>query len=183
MTARVLVFAGSARQGSLNRQLARLGAESLRRAGAEATLIDLADYAMPVYHGDLEATEGVPATAVALGRLIEQHGGLLIASPENNASVSSLLKNSIDWLSRIRDFDPLSGRTAALMAASPGAFGGVRGLYHLRAILNTLNVEVIAQQFLLPRASQAFDADGRLADAKQAAQLDKLAQRLVAAIA
>jgi NAD(P)H-dependent FMN reductase len=179
----VLVFAGSARQASLNRQLARLGAESLRRAGVEATLIELADHPMPLYHGDLEAAEGVPATAVALGRLIEQHQGLLIASPENNASVSSLLKNTIDWLSRIRDFDPLAGRTAALMAASPGAFGGVRGLYHLRAILNTLNVEVIAQQLLLPRASQAFDADGRLVDPKQAAQLDRLAQRLVAALA
>ncbi len=180
---RVLVFAGSARQGSLNRQLAAVGADALRAAGAEATLIDLGDYPMPIYHGDLEAADGVPSTTVALGRLLQSHDGLLIASPENNASVSSLLKNTIDWLSRLREFDPLAGKTAALMAASPGAFGGVRGLYHLRAILNTLNVEVLATQFLLPRANQAFGADGQLVDPKQTEQLRKLAQRLVQALA
>jgi NAD(P)H-dependent FMN reductase len=179
--ATVLVFAGSARQASLNRQLAQAGADGLRAAGAQATLIDLGDYPMPIYHGDLEAADGVPPKAVELGRLIQQHDGLLIASPENNASVSSLLKNTIDWLSRIREFNPLDGKTAALMAASPGAFGGVRGLYHLRAILNTLGVEVIAQQFLLPRAHQAFGADGEFVDPKQAEQLARLARRLIAA--
>ncbi len=202
--ATVLVFAGSARQASLNRQLAQVGADAVRAAGAQATLIDLGDYPMPIYHGDLEAADGVPPKAVELGRLMRQHDGLLIASPENNASVSSLLKNTIDWLSRIREFNPasvssllkntidwlsrirefnpLDGKTAALMAASPGAFGGVRGLYHLRAILNTLGVEVIAQQFLLPRAHQAFGADGGVIDPKQAEQLAKLARRLIAAI-
>lgn len=180
--ARILVFAGSARQQSLNRQLARLGAEALRAAGAQPTLIDLGDYPLPIYHGDLEAADGVPPKAVELGRLLQQHDGLMIASPENNASVSSLLKNTIDWLSRLREFDPLAGKTAALLAASPGAFGGVRGLYHLRAILNTLNVEVLAQQFLLPRAHQAFDAAGELSDARQREALAALAQRLVAAL-
>lgn len=180
--ARVLVFAGSARQQSLNRQLARLGADALRAAGAQATLIDLGDYPMPIYHGDLEAADGVPPKAVELGRLLLQHDGLMIASPENNASVSSLLKNTLDWLSRIREFNPLAGKTAALLAASPGAFGGVRGLYHLRAILNTLGVEVLAQQFLLPRADQAFGGDGQLADARQAEQLASLARRLAAAL-
>jgi NAD(P)H-dependent FMN reductase len=177
--ARILVFAGSARQGSLNRQLARLGAEALQAAGAAASLVELGDFPLPIYHGDLEAADGVPPKAIEFARLIQQHDGLLIASPENNASVSSLLKNTIDWLSRIREFDPLAGKTAALMAASPGAFGGVRGLYHLRAILNTLGVEVIAQQFLLPRAHQAFTRDGELADPKQADQLAKFAQRFV----
>jgi NAD(P)H-dependent FMN reductase len=177
--ARVLVFAGSARQASLNKQLAQLGADAVRAAGAEVTLVDLGDFPMPIYHGDLEAADGVPPKAIDLGRLILAHDGLLIASPENNASVSSLLKNTIDWLSRIRGFDPLSGKAAALMAASPGGFGGVRGLYHLRAILNTLGVEVIAQQFVLPRAHQAFAADGSFADPKQGEQLAKLAQRFV----
>jgi NAD(P)H-dependent FMN reductase len=169
--ARVLVFAGSARQASLNHQLARLGAEARRAAGADATLVDLGDYPMPIYHGDLEAADGVPTKAIELGQLIRL--------PENNASVSSLLKNTIDWLSRIREFDPLSGKSATLMAASPGAFGGVRGLYQLRAILNTLGVEVIAQQFLLPRAHQAFASDGEFVDPKQADQLSKFAQRFV----
>lgn len=178
MTSKVLCFAGSARRESLNKKLARLAAQAVREAGAEATFIDLDDYPLPLYHGDLETAEGVPAKARELAELIRAYDALLIASPENNASVSSLLKNTIDWLSRIRDFDPLSGKTAALMAASPGGFGGVRGLYHLRAILNTLGVEVIAQQFVLPRAHQAFDADGNLADARQREQLAKLAARL-----
>jgi chromate reductase len=177
----ILVFAGSARRDSLNKKLARLAAEAAREAGAAATLIDLGDYPMPVYHGDLEAAEGTPAKAVELGALLRAHAGMLIVSPENNASVSSLLKNTIDWLSRIRDDDPFAGRTAALASASPGAFGGVRGLYHLRAILNTLGTEVLAQQFLLPRAHQAFDADGRLIDARQAQQLAAFVRSLVRA--
>jgi NAD(P)H-dependent FMN reductase len=179
----VLVFAGSARRDSLNKKLARLAAEAIGTAGGSASFIDLDDFVMPLYHGDLEAREGVPARTRELAELIRVHDALLIASPENNASVSSLLKNTLDWLSRIKEFDPLAGKTAALMAASPGAFGGVRGLYHLRAILNTLGVEVLAQQFLLPRAHQAFDTQGKLADAKQAEQLAALAQRLLQLVA
>ena len=177
---RVLVFAGSARRESLNKKLARLAAEAVTAAGATATFIDLDDFPMPLYHGDLESREGVPAKTRELAELIRTHDALLIVSPENNASISSLLKNTIDWLSRLPDYGALKGKTAALAAASPGAFGGVRGPYHLRAILNTLGVEVIAQQFVLPLAHQAFDAEGRLIDAKQAAQLAALARRLLA---
>jgi NAD(P)H-dependent FMN reductase len=140
-------------------------------------------YKRQVYDGDLEAAEGVPAKARELAARVRVHDGLLIASPENNASVSSLLKNTIDWLSRIRDFDPLNGKVAALAAASPGALGGVRGLVHLRAILNTLGVEVIAQQLLLPRANQAFDAEGRLLDERTIRQLESLVRRLLEASA
>jgi chromate reductase, NAD(P)H dehydrogenase (quinone) len=179
---RILVLAGSVRRDSLNQRLARQAAAAVTQAGGEARLIDLGDYPLPLYDGDLEAAAGVPAPALELGRLLQQHDGLMIASPEHNASVSSLLKNSIDWLSRIRAFDPLNGRTAALLAASPGSLGGVRGLYHLRAILNTLGVEVLAQQFLLPRAHQGFDTDGRLSDERQRQQLLALAQRLVGAL-
>lgn len=177
--ARVLVFAGSARRESLNKKLAHLAAQAVEAAGGGATFVDLEDFPMPLYHGDLEAADGVPAKAMELATLLRDHEGLMIASPENNASVSSLLKNTIDWLSRIRQLDPFTGKTAALLAASPGAFGGVRGLYHLRAILNTLGVEVLAQQFLLPRAAQAFTPEGKLADDKQAQQLAALAGRLV----
>jgi len=176
---KVLGFAGSARRDSLNKRLVRLGAHAIRSAGAEATFIDLEDFPMPLYHGDLEAAQGVPAQARELAELIRAHDALLIASPENNASVSSLLKNTIDWLSRVRDLDPLAGKVAALMAASPGGFGGVRGLYHLRAILNTLGVEVIAPQFLLPHAHQAFDAEGNFVDLKQAEQLAKFVSRML----
>jgi NAD(P)H-dependent FMN reductase len=176
---RVLCFAGSARRASLNKKLARCAAEAVRAAGAQATFADLADYPMPLYHGDLEAELGIPPQARAFAELIGAHDALLIASPENNTSVSALTKNTLDWLSRFKDVDVLRGRPAALMAASPGAFGGVRGLYHLRAILNSLGVLVLPEQFVLPRANGAFDAQDRLLDAGQAQQVAALAGRLV----
>lgn len=176
---RVLCFAGSARRASLNKKLVHVAADAARAAGGEVTLVDLDDFALPVYHGDLEATQGVPAKALELAALIRSHAGLLIASPENNTSVSALLKNTLDWLSRIKDVPVFPGKVAALLAASPGPFGGVRGLYHLRAILVSLGAEVLSQQIVIPHANAAFDADGRLLDAHQAGQVDKLAARLV----
>jgi len=176
---RILCFAGSARRASLNKKLAGVAVEAGRKAGAEVTLIDLGDFTLPLYHGDLEAESGVPLQAQQLAALIRSHAGLLIASPENNTSVSALLKNTLDWISRIKDVPVFQGKVAGLLAASPGAFGGVRGLYHLRAILNSLGVDVIAQQFVLPRASAAFGADGHLLDARQAEQLGHVVARLV----
>ncbi|HTT11806.1 MAG TPA: NAD(P)H-dependent oxidoreductase [Burkholderiaceae bacterium] len=176
---RVLVFAGSARRVSLNKKLARVAAEAVRGAGGAATLIDLADFALPLYHGDLEVESGIPAPVRELAALVRSHAALMIASPENNTSVSALLKNTLDWISRIKDEPAFAGKVAALLAASTGHFGGVRGLYHLRAILNSLGVDVLAQQFVLPRANTAFDTEGRLVDALQAEQVNRLAARLV----
>jgi chromate reductase, NAD(P)H dehydrogenase (quinone) len=182
MTARILVFAGSARSGSLNKKLARVAAAAVRAAGAEATLIDLADYPMPLYDGDLEAREGVPASARKLKDLFNAHQGLLIVSPENNASVSALLKNMLDWISRQDGSEsgliPYQGKVAALAGASPGALGALRGLTHLRAILQTLNVLVLSEQVALGRAHEAFNEDGSLKDAKQRAALAALAKKL-----
>src|SRR5207249_4293667 len=121
---RVLCFAGSARRASLNKKLAHLAAQAARSAGAEVTLIDLGDFTLPVYHGDIEVESGVPAPARELAALVRSHAGLLIASPENNTSVSALLKNTLDWISRIKDVPVFSGKVAGLLAASPGAFGG-----------------------------------------------------------
>jgi NAD(P)H-dependent FMN reductase len=182
MSARILVFAGSARSGSLNKKLARAAAASVQAAGAEATLIDLADYPMPLYDGDLEAREGIPAAARKLKDLFIAHQGLFIASPENNASVSALLKNTLDWISRQDGSEsgliPYRGKVAAIAGASPGAFGGLRGLTHLRAILQTLNVLVLSEQVALARAHEAFNQDGGLKDAKQQAALAALAGKL-----
>jgi chromate reductase, NAD(P)H dehydrogenase (quinone) len=182
MSARILIFAGSARAGSLNKKLARVAAAAVRAAGAEATLIDLADYPMPLYDGDLEAREGVPASARKLKDLFIAHQGLLIVSPENNASVSALLKNTLDWISRQDGSEsglvPYQGKVAALAGASPGALGGLRGLTHLRAILQTLNVLVLPEQVALGRAHEAFNEDGSLKDAKQQAALAALAKKL-----
>ena len=178
-SSRLLVLPGSTRSGSLNKRLAEVAAAAARSTGAEVTLIDLRDYPMPVYDGDLEAAQGQPPPASDLAALFREHAAILFVSPENNASVPSLLKNTIDWMSRLRDLDAFSGRVAALMAASPGALGGLRGLVHLRQILQTLNMLVITEQFALPRAHQAFDTDGRLADARQNEQMTKVVQRLI----
>lgn len=182
MAARILVFAGSARSGSLNKKLARAAAAAIRAAGAEATLVDLADFPMPLYDGDLEAREGVPASARKLKDLFIAHQGLLIVSPENNASVSALLKNTLDWISRQDGSEsglvPYQGKVAGLAGASPGALGGLRGLTHLRAILQTLNVLVLSEQVALGRAHEGFNEDGSLKDAKQQAALAALARKL-----
>jgi chromate reductase, NAD(P)H dehydrogenase (quinone) len=182
VTVRILVFAGSARSGSLNKKLARVATGALRTAGATATFIDLADFAVPIYDGDLEAREGVPANARRLKDLFIAHQGLFIVSPENNASVSALLKNTLDWISRQDGSEsglvPYQGKVAAIAGASPGALGGLRGLTHLRAILQTLNVLVLSEQFALSRAHEAFNDDGTLKEAKQQAALGGLAKKL-----
>lgn len=183
MAAGILVFAGSARSGSLNKKLARVAVEALQAAGATATFIDLADYPLPLYDGDLEARDGLPANARKLKDLFMAHQGLFIASPENNASVSALLKNTLDWISRQDGKEsglvPYQGKVAAIAGASPGALGGLRGLTHLRAILQTLKVLVLSEQFALGRAHEAFGENGGLKDAKQQAALAAVANRLV----
>jgi NAD(P)H-dependent FMN reductase len=176
VTVRVLAFAGSARKDSLNKRLVRVAAGMARGAGAEVTLLDLDDYPMPVYHGDEEAAAGLPPAAQRLREAFMAHDALLIASPENNASVSAALKNAIDWVSRPHGGQnglvPYQGKVAALLAASPGALGGLRGLQHLRAILQTLGVLVLTEQFALPRAHEALDAAGGLADARSRASVE-----------
>lgn len=180
----ILALAGSARRGSLNKKLVRLAAAAAEAAGARVTLVDLGDYEMPLYHGDLEEAEGPPAAALRLAEALRAHQGLLVASPENNASVSALLKNTLDWLSRpgVREAggSPFKGKIAGLLAASPGALGGIRGLPHLRAIFQTLGVTVIAEQFALSRADQAFDDEGALRDEKSAKAMRAVVERLVA---
>lgn len=187
--ARILVFAGSARRDSLNKKLAREAARLAREAGAEATFVDLDDYPIPLYHGDLEAAEGMPENARKLRALFLAHDALLVASPENNSSVTALLKNTIDWLSRDlgegRGDDsglaPWRGKVAGLMAASPGAFGGVRGLPHLRQVLATLGVTVLGTQVAVPRAHEAFGDDGRLVEERVAKSVRALAEAVAQA--
>lgn len=188
MAARVLAFAGSARRESLNKKLVRAAAQAVREAGGEVSLIDLDDYPMPVYHGDLEDREGMPQNARRLRELFLAHDAFLISTPENNASTSALLKNALDWLSRsIGDgkginsgMAPYRGKVAALMGATPGPWGTLRGgLPHLRQVLSTLGVLVIPTQLPLAHADEAFAEDGSLKDARQAKQLKALAESLV----
>ena len=184
---KVLVFAGSARRDSLNKKLARVAARHAREAGAEVTFVDLDDYPMPLYHGDLEAAEGLPANARRLREVFLAHDALLVASPENNSSLTALLKNTLDWLSRsIGDgkgtdsgLAPYRGKLAGLMSASPGPFAGVRGLPHLRQILSSLGVTVLGAQVSIARAAEAFAADGSLREAHSDELVAKLAQAVV----
>jgi NAD(P)H-dependent FMN reductase len=188
MTApKILAFAGSLRRDSLNKKLVAFAAEAARKAGAEVTLIDLKDYPLPVYDGDLEAEQGIPAQAVALKRIFLDHQGLLLACPEYNSSITAVLKNTIDWVSRPDgDEAPLAcfvGKVATLLAASPGALGGLRGLVTVRSILGNIKVTVLPGQLAVSRAHEAFAEDGSLTDAKQASRVAGLAQELVDVVA
>lgn len=169
---KILAFAGSTRADSFNHRLLALASSIARDAGAKVTEIDLADFPLPLYHQDLEANEGLPDSAVRLKQLFLEHTGLLLACPEYNSSITPLWKNTIDWVSRraTADEPPLSayqGKIAALLAASPGALGGLRGLRHVREILSNIGVLVVPQQFALAQANKAFDEAANLTDPKQ----------------
>jgi NAD(P)H-dependent FMN reductase len=183
---RILAFAGSTRTHSWNKKLIRVAADSAGAAGAEVTLIDLRDLTMPLYDGDLEAKEGLPANARELKRLMVGHDGFLISAPEYNSSISAVLKNAIDWVSRPQPNEPpavaFRGKVAALLAASPGNLGGIRGLFTVRQVLTTLGVLVIPTQFGLARASEAFGEDGRLKDPGQQKTVDTVAHELTTVI-
>ncbi|HVO48189.1 MAG TPA: NAD(P)H-dependent oxidoreductase [Steroidobacteraceae bacterium] len=187
MTPKILAFAGSTRTQSWNKKLVHLAAASARAAGAEVTLVDLRDVPMPLYDGDLEASGGLPDGAQALKRLMVEHDGFLISAPEYNSSISAVLKNAIDWVSRPRPNEPsgvaFRGKVAALLAASPGNLGGIRGLLTVRQVLNTLGVLVLPTQFGLARANEAFADDGGLKDPAQQKSVAAVAQELVTTIA
>lgn len=171
MAANVLAFAGSSRKGSHNHKLLQVAADGARAAGATVTVLDMNDYPLPLFNEDLERDSGRPANVQELKALFLQHDALLIASPEYNSSITPLLKNTIDWVSRADEGEaPLAayrGKVAGIMAASPGGLGGLRGLVHLRAILCNIGVTVIPQQLAISRAFEAFDDSGHLSNAKQ----------------
>lgn len=187
MAAKILAFAGSARKGSFNKMLAAAAAEGAREAGAEVTVIDLRDYEMPLYGGDQEAAQGLPENAKKLKALFLQHQGLLLACPEYNSSITPLLKNVIDWVSRKEgDEAPLAcyrGKAAALLAASPGALGGLRGLVTVRSILGNIGVTVLPDQKAVPNAGEAFGADGKLKNEKDRQAVEKIGARLAEVVA
>jgi chromate reductase len=176
---RILAFSGSARRESLNKKLLAVAVDAVRGAGGEVTLIDLNDYVLPLYHGDLEDEHGLPATATQLIELITSHAGLLIASPEYNSMVTPLLKNTIDWCTRADD-NPFTGKVAAVISASPGAYGGVRSLKLAQQLLLHLGCHVIPESVSLPRAHQAFDANGRLTEARTQKSIESFATGFVA---
>ena len=172
---RILALAGSTRKDSLNVKLVHIAAAGARAAGAEVTVLDLHDCPMPLFNQDLEATDGPPPQASRLKEIMRAHGGLLIASPEYNSSISPLLKNTIDWVSRPADGEQMlaayQGKVAGLMSASPGRLGGLRGLVHLRSILSNIGVLVIPDQVAVGEAGAAFDDSGDLVDDRRRASV------------
>src|SRR6185436_5043264 len=176
-TPRILAFAGSTRSDSWNKKLIKVAVEGARAGGAEVTLIDLRDFPLPLFDQDLEAA-GFPETAKKLKQLFLQHQGLLISSPEYNSSISGVLKNAIDWVSRPEPGEAslacFTDKVAGLVSASIGALGGLRGLVHLRAILGNIKVLVLPDQVAVSKAQDAFNPDGTLKDAKQAAAVQKV---------
>jgi NAD(P)H-dependent FMN reductase len=182
---RLLFFAGSAREGSYNKKLARLGHHIAEADGIEAVFVDLKDYPMPIYNGDLEAEEGPPERARAFQALLGEYAGVFIASPEYNASVTPLLKNTLDWVTRVRakgesGLEVFQSRVFAIGGASPGNYGGMRSLLQLRQILAVgTGALVIPQQIAVPRAAQAFEEDGSLKEESQ----QKLCANVVEALA
>ena len=181
---KILVIPGSQRTGSLNARLAAVAAHALALEGAEVTRISLADFPLPIYDGDLQAKSGVPKHAVNLKRMMAAHHGVLIVTPEYNSSVPALLKNTIDWMSRVQDAHETRGqvfrdRVFAIASASGNRLGGARALAALRLILSACHAQVIPNQLALPFAEEAYDEMDRLKNAADAAALKALARQLI----
>jgi len=181
-TPKILAFAGSTREGSFNKKLAKIAAEGAKSAGADVTFIDLRDYPLPLYDQDLEDREGFPENARKLKDLFIESDGFLIASPEYNSSLSGVLKNAIDWVSRPQGDEPMlfpfRGKAAAIMSASPGGLGGMRGLIHLRSILGNIGMLVLPDQKAISGAGSAFDDSDRLKDPQKQEAIEQLGVKL-----
>lgn len=170
---RLLAFAGSLREGSYNRRLIPVLAEGARAAGAEVTLIELRDYPLPVYDGDIEAA-GMPPSMRQLQQLVREHDGVLISTPEDNGSMPALVKNTLDWISRPMEDGRMGtalfqDKVAGIVSASPGALGGLRSLLALRDALAKLGLVVVPQQVAVGQAADKLVDYGRLKDEKQRA--------------
>ena len=156
VTPRILALAGSLRKESYNKKLVKIAMHGASAAGAEVTYLDLRDYPLPIFDEDLEAAQGMPEAGKKLKQLLIDHDGFLLACPEYNSSITAALKNAIDWASRpVPGVAPLAcftGKTAALLSASPGALGGLRGLVHVLSILGNINVLVLPDQIAVMNA-------------------------------
>lgn len=182
-TTTIISFAGSTRRDSFNKKLARYAVDIVKDLGSTAEFIDLRDYALPLYDGDIEQEQDYPSSALKLKEILKQSDGWLIASPEYNSSISAVLKNTLDWVSRSSeagtDLSPFTGKVVALVAAAPGKLGGLRGLVHLRAILSNLGMIVIPNQLAIPSAMNAFSDDGKLVESWQDEQFRDVVTTLV----
>jgi NAD(P)H-dependent FMN reductase len=181
---KILVIPGSIRTGSRNAKLAAVAVDELARNEAHVTRLSLADFPLPIYDGDLENKSGVPKNAINLKRMIGSHDGVLLVTPEYNSSLPALLKNAIDWVSRVQDAHETRGqvfaeRPFAIAAASAGRLGGMRCLAALRLILSACRATVIPNQLALSFADQAYDEMDRLRHPADIEALRALARQLI----
>jgi chromate reductase, NAD(P)H dehydrogenase (quinone) len=181
---KILVIPGSLRSGSLNARLAAAAAHELAQSGVEVTRISLSDFPLPIYDGDLQAKSGVPKNAINLKRMIGAHHGVLIVTPEYNSSVPALVKNTIDWVSRVQDPHESRGqvfrdRSFAIAAASGGRLGGTRALAALRLILSACHATVIPNQLAVSFAEEAYDDMDRLKHSADSEGLKALVRQLI----
>lgn len=181
---KILVIPGSLRTGSLNAKLAAVAIDALVRADVDATRISLGDFPLPIYDGDLESNSGVPKHALDLKRMISAHHGVLIVTPEYNASLPPLVKNTIDWISRVEDTHESKGqvfreRPFAIAAASNGRLGGARCLQALRLVLSACSAMVIPNQLTLAFAGEAYDDMDRLKHAADKDAMTAMVRQLI----
>jgi NAD(P)H-dependent FMN reductase len=181
---KILVIPGSLRSGSHNARLAAAAAHEFALAGAEVTRISLADFPLPIYDGDLQTKSGVPKHAINLKRMMSAHHGVLIVTPEYNSSVPALVKNTIDWVTRVQDAHETRGqvfreRAFAIAAASENRLGGTRSLAALRLILSACHAVVIPNQLALSFANEAYDDTDRLKHPADIEALKALVRQLI----
>lgn len=184
MIPKILVFAGSIRSGAYSGKTADIAQHELAKQGAEVTRISLADYPLPIMDEDLEAEMGIPENAYKLARLFAAHDALLICTPEYNGSMPPLLKNTIDWVSRISQDDgkplkPYPGRVVGICSSSDGHFAGIRSANHLRSVLSHIQMEVIAPQVSVPNGAEAFDDDGNFVAERLRKGMQRLCRSLI----
>src|ERR1700757_1168518 len=181
---KILIIPGSMRTGSHNVKLAAAAAYAFAQAGVQVTRISLADFPLPIYDADLQAKSGIPKHAINLKRMIGSHHGILIVTPEYNASVPALVKNTIDWVTRVQDPHESRGQVFrekpfAIAAASEGRLGGTRALAALRMILSACHVTVVPNQLALSFADQAYDDMDRLKKEADIEALKALVMQLI----
>jgi NAD(P)H-dependent FMN reductase len=181
---KILLFAGSVRTGAFSGRVTDAAQKELAMQGAEVTRISLADYPLPIMDQDLEREKGIPDNALKLARQFAAHDAVLICTPEHNGSIPALLKNSIDWMSRVhrdngRPLEAFRGKVGGICSSSEGHFAGIRSANHLRAVLSHIGMELIAPQVSVPRAGEAFDEDGGFRDEKLGKGMTRLCRTLI----
>ena len=184
---KIIAIAGSYRENSYNKRVLNIAVEGARSAGADVTVIDLRDYPMPIYDADMQDGGAFDDNALRLQDALSEADGFLIASPEYNASLPGGFKNAIDWASRTNEkykmYDVFKGKTAAMITASPGQFGGLRCLNHLRAVLTIMGVHVLPAEIAVTFVGQKFDGDGaEMTDEKMQSILQGHGAALVKAV-